>query len=166
MVQGTRQMSLLFLSPVCVPLLCIVYGHSNIQDSMHVQQPQSDFTTIQSCVDTLSEPGDECVIPRGHYHEHVIITNKHGTPDKPLIIRGNDDEYPIIDGTVQLRARGGWVRVNSGAYKVVIDEDIWQLFIDGEMMTNARWPNALWSNKTTGENHLRSLHEASWWTMG
>jgi len=40
------------------------------------------------------------------------------------------------------------VKHDSGAYKAVIYEDIWQLFIDGQMMTNARWPNALWSDKT------------------
>lgn len=27
------------------------------------------------------------------------------------------------------------------------DQDVWQLFLDGEMMTNARWSNALWSDK-------------------
>lgn len=96
----------------------------------------------------LSEPGNECVIPGGRYHEHVTITNKHGTPDKPIIIRGIDDEYLIIDGTVQINPKGGWVKDDSGAYKAIIDEDVWQLFIDGEMMTNARWPNVLWSDKT------------------
>lgn len=30
----------------------------------------------------------------------------------------------------------------------MIEQDVWQLFVDGEMMTNARWPNALWSDKT------------------
>ena len=99
-------------------------------------------------MDKISNPGDECVIPKGRYHEHVTLTNKHGTPDKPIVIRGLGDEYPVIDGTIQLRPKGGWVKDKSGAYKAVIDQDIWQLFIDGEMMTNARWPNALWSSKT------------------
>ena len=33
-----------------------------------------------------------------------------------------------------------------------IDQDIWQLFVDGKMMTNARWPNALWSDYTVFNN--------------
>ena len=32
---------------------------------------------------------------------------------------------------------------------------VWQLFVDGEMMTNARWPNARWSDK--------SVFDASLW---
>ena len=149
MVHATRQTSLLFVVLVGLSLLGSAYGRSSIHDDgILVQQPGSSFTTIQSCVDMLREPGDECVIPGGRYHEHVTITNKHGTPDKPIIIRGIDNEYPIIDGTVQINPKGGWVKDDSGAYKAVIDEDIWQLFIDGEMMTNARWPNALWSDKT------------------
>lgn len=111
--------------------------------------------TIQSCVDQLTAPGDECVIPGGRHLERVTVTNKHGTPEKPIIIRGILDEYPIIDGTVQLKPKGEWVKDDSGAFKAVIDQDIWQLFIDGEMMTNARWSNALWSNKT--------VFNASYW---
>ena len=30
----------------------------------------------------------------------------------------------------------------------MIAQDVSQLFIDGEMMTNARWPNSLWSDKS------------------
>lgn len=149
MVQATMQISLLFVALLGFSLLGSAYGRSSIHgDGILVQQPGSSSTTIQSCVDMLSEPGNECVIPGGPYHEHVTITNKHGTPDKPIIIRGIDDEYLIIDGTVQINPKGGWVKDDSGAYKAIIDEDVWQLFIDGEMMTNARWPNVLWSDKT------------------
>lgn len=132
-----------FIVLVCLSSLDNVDGNS-----VNVQQRPPPFTSIQSCIDKLNDPGDECVIPGGRYHEHVTINNKHGTPDKPIIIRGLEDDYPIIDGTVQLKPKGGWVRDDSGAYKAVIDQDIWQLFVDGQMMTNARWPNALWSDKT------------------
>ena len=33
-------------------------------------------------------------------------------------------------------------------YTAKIEQDIWQLFVDDEMMTNARWPNGLWSDRT------------------
>ena len=36
-----------------------------------------------------------------------------------------------------------------------IDQDVWQLFVDGEMMTNARWPNALWSDKKSDKSSKR-----------
>ena len=102
--------------------------------------------TIQECIDNLQKPGDECVIKPGSYHENVTITGKHGTRDNPIIIRGDPSGKTKVDGTIPLNP-ANWVKFANGAYKAVIKQDIWQLFIDGEMMTNARWPNALRSDK-------------------
>ena len=44
----------------------------------------------------------------------------------------------------------------------MIEQDIWQLFVDDEMMTNARWPNALWSDKTVFlSTHWAKSHKTS-----
>lgn len=150
MARSTSQNSLLCFFCVSSLFIGCTRGGSSAFSTI-----RSKFTTIQLCVDQLTAPGDECVIPGGRYLERVTVTNKHGTPEKPIIIRGILDEYPIIDGTVQLKSKEGWVKDDSGAFKAVIDHDMWQLFIDGEMMTNARWPNALWSNKT--------VFNASYW---
>ena len=116
----------------------------------YVKGPQD---SIQDCVDSLTEPGDECVIQPGVYHEHVTIKNKHGREGSPIVIRGHSQEETKLDGTVPVKPKDGkWVKMSNGAYKAVIDQDIWQLFIDGEMMTNARWPNSLWSDKTIFDN--------------
>ena len=56
------------------------------------------FATIQECVDALLEPGDECRIRAGRYHENVSIHGKYGSDDKPIIIGGYNNEQPIIDG--------------------------------------------------------------------
>lgn len=108
MVQAKIQTSLLFLIFSSLPLLCTVYCLN--QGDSYLQSYHPSFTTIQSCVDKLRRPGDECVIPGGRYHEHVTVTDKHGTPEKPLVVRGNGDEYPIIDGTLQIKPKGGWVK--------------------------------------------------------
>ena len=105
------------------------------------------FLTIQTCVDALNAPGDECHIRAGRYHEEVQISGKTGSPEKPIIIRGYKDEIPIIDGTVLLNPKR-WRKNRAGTYIGVLQRDIWQLFVDDVMMTNARWPNALWSDKT------------------
>ena len=112
------------------------------------------FQTIQACVDALQTPGDECHIAPGRYHENVEISNKHGTPNKPFVIRGTGDALPVIDGTVPL-SPSTWSRYKDGIFKATIRESISQLFVDGIMMTNARWPNALWSDKT--------VFNASYW---
>jgi len=102
MVQVASQSLVKFIILVCLSSLNNVDGNS-----VNVQQRPPPFTSIQSCIDKLNEPGDECVIPGGRYHELVIVNNKHGTPNKPIIIRGLEDDYPIIDGTVQLKPKEG-----------------------------------------------------------
>ena len=109
------------------------------------------FATITKCIKTLNRPGDECHIRQGRYHEPQFqISGKKGTLSQPIIIRGYGEEIPVIDGTIPVIPRGksSWKRGKDGIYSAKIERDIWQLFVDGEMMTNARWPNALWSDKT------------------
>ena len=130
-----------------------VDGHAG-DDTNDGSSLASAFATIKTCIDALASPGDECLIRRGRYHHpEFTISGKTGTADSPIIIRGYDDEIPIIDGTIPLTPKagtGGWAHdTTTGIYSAEIeDKDIWQLFVDGEMMTNARWPNALWSTKT------------------
>ncbi|KAL9965294.1 hypothetical protein ACROYT_G029071 [Oculina patagonica] len=117
----------------------------------------SAFATIRACVDALTSPGDECQIRKGHYHEAgFVISGKQGTSSQPIIIRGYQDEVPVIDGTIPLTPAAGWVVDTNRIYSAVIDQNIWQLFVRKgkkmEMMTNARWPNALWSDKSVFSN--------------
>ena len=122
-------------------------------DSYNGTTIASAFATIKACTDVLASPGDECHVRRGSYHQRKFqISNKTGTADRPIIIRGYDNEIPTINGTILLTPKAGtsgWVlNMTTGIYSAQIDKDIWQLFVGGEMMTNARWPNALWSDKT------------------
>ena len=107
-----------------------------------------DFTSLQSCVDATSS-GDSCLVRKGHYHEVVELTNKEN-----IEIKGYQDERPVLDGTIVLNpinSNGMWImedRVCSGE----IAQDVFQLFLNNEMMTNARWPNALWADKSVFNN--------------
>ena len=136
------------------PLLVLnIVAIVTVQVSAKVFYINSPEDKIQDCVDNLKEPGDECLIKPGSYHEHVTITSKHGSEGNPIIIRGAPDAETKLDGTVALKpVTGKWEKMPNGAYKAVIAQDIWQLFIDGEMMTNARWPNSLWSDKSIFDN--------------
>ena len=140
---------LLFLS---VTLTAQVLGKViYVSENQETVGDKNTVGTIQECIDSLTAPGDECVILPGTYHESVTIANKHGTKESPIIIRGTRDNVTKLDGTVRL-APEKWEEMPNGAYKGVIDQDITQLFIDEEMMTNARWPNSLWSDKTIFES--------------
>ena len=94
-----------------------------------------------------ASPGDSCLIHEGRYHEEITINGKQN-----ITIKGYQDERPIIDGSVVLNPLGNngvwrfnkWKGICGGRIK----QDVFQLFLDGEMMTNARWPNALWKDKS------------------
>ena len=139
------------MSILIIQVTAKVFSVGSVPDSVK----RSSFTrfydktlgTIQACVDNLQKPGDECVIQPGRYHENVTIMNKHGTKEDPIIIRGDPSGTTTVDGTIPLNPTK-WEKFAKGAYKTVLKQHIWQLFIDGEMMTNARWPNALWSDKS------------------
>ena len=95
--------------------------------------------------------GDSCLVKAGRYHEEVEIKNKND-----ITIMGYGNERPIIDGTVILTnsQNGGKWKMNTktGVCSGKINSDVFQLFLDNDMMTNARWPNALWSDKTSFSN--------------
>ena len=101
------------------------------------------FKTVQKCVDT-AQPLASCFLRRGRYHESIKISQKAN-----LIIAGYRNERPIIDGSVVLTPKeGAWSMDATGVCSATIDTDVYQLFLDEDMMTNARWPNALWTEKT------------------
>jgi hypothetical protein len=100
------------------------------------------------------------LVREGRYHEVITINGKNN-----LTIKGFQDERPTIDGTVDLQNLendGVWQRLNNGVCIGRIGHEVFQLFLNGEMMTNARWPNALWSDKTVFQNqYWAHSHEDS-----
>ena len=59
--------------------------------------------------------GDECQLRAGRYHEEVKIDGLHGTQTAPFIIRGYQDEVPVIDGTVIIKPVTSWKPMKSGS---------------------------------------------------
>ncbi|CAL4155817.1 unnamed protein product, partial [Meganyctiphanes norvegica] len=112
------------------------------------------FRTIQCCIEKLklSEPGDECRIRSGRYHEVVDTSGLKGTHDKPFIIGGYGDERPIWDGTVPIQPESWSFNETTGICSASIQDDIFALLLDDDLLTPARWPNALWSDKTIFNN--------------
>ena len=121
------------------------------------------FDNINSCVKALENAGDECQIRKGTYREEIDVSGLEGTADEPIVIRGYGEERPTLDGTVDIAPESGKWQKNGDIYFGKISHVIWQLFFDDLMMTNARWPNANWSDKTLfdGRNHWAKTSEDS-----
>jgi fibronectin type 3 domain-containing protein len=97
------------------------------------------FATIQKGVDMLSA-GDTLYIRGGTYHEQVKLVALTGTSANRITIRDCNNETVTLDGTEEITS--SWSQHSGNIYKTTLNKDIWQLFVDGRMMTPARWPNA------------------------
>jgi hypothetical protein len=108
----------------------------------------SPLRTIQQAANRL-KPGDTCVIHSGTYRESVNIQCS-GTATAPIRFEAAVGEKPVIDGTDLLDLK--WVKYRGGIYSAHTTASFRQLFYDGRMMFEARWPNIsslddLWSEK-------------------
>ena len=107
--------------------------------------------SLAACVAALSKPGDECRLASGTYHAEpaVAVPPLVGTAESPIVIGAAPGATVLIDGTTPL-AVSTWTKNGSawtGTLAAGATEPT-QLWLDGEMMTPARWPNALWSDRS------------------
>ena len=102
---------------------------------------QKPWRHVQKAV-TVLNPGDTCMIREGHYSEEVSISGLKGTMDKPIVFRSYPGETVIFDGTAPIQSE--WEIYKDDIFVTTVNKDVWQLFVDGEMQINARWPNAFW----------------------
>ena len=81
-------LSIVFQYPVQGYIVDSVNGNDNNAGET-VNDP---FKTIAKCVEALTNPGDECQIRDGYYHEVVTISGLQGTKDAPFKIVGYQEE--------------------------------------------------------------------------
>lgn len=96
---------------------------------------------VQRAVSEL-KPGDVCTIRGGVYREEIVVKGLKGTAVNPITFRAYPGENVIFDGTFAIK--GSWTVFKDDIYSIKLESDIWQLFVNGEMQINARWPNAFW----------------------
>lgn len=98
---------------------------------------ENPFLTIQKAAD-LMRPGDTCTVRGGSYREAVTIRHS-GTEGKPIRFVAAKGERAIFDGTDLIASR--WTHYKGAIYCTRIDGPIEQVFVDGVMQIEARWPN-------------------------
>ena len=70
------------------------------------------------------------------------------------MIRGYEEERPIWDGSVPIQPQEWDFDEITGICSAQLDEEtiIFALLLDDQLLTPARWPNALWEDKTVFNN--------------
>lgn len=96
------------------------------------------FLTIQKAA-TVMVAGDVCYIRGGTYRETVTPTNS-GAAGYPIVFMPYAGETVIVSGADVLNPT--WSTYSGSIYQATTTNVFRQLFVDGNMMNEARWPNA------------------------
>ena len=89
-------LSIAYLYPAEGYIVDAVNGNDN-NDGETINDP---FKTITRCVEALKNPGDECQVRSGNYHEMVTVSGLEGTLEAPIKIVGYEDERLSRGGPV------------------------------------------------------------------
>lgn len=98
------------------------------------------FRTVQQAAD-VAYGGDTVEIRAGTYRE--TVTPRHsGSSSAPIVFEAYNGESVTISGADPI---GGWTNTGGGIWKAAMPVDLGegnnQLFVDGRMINEARWPN-------------------------
>jgi Right handed beta helix region len=126
---------------------------------------ESPFRSIQYALDKL-RLGDICYVREGIYKESIVI-HTSGSESNLIQLKAYNNESVILDGTEKVF--GNWSIYKDHIYKISAPPGIEQLFVDDEMMIEARWPNMTihqifnrdcWAKTDHGSTHGKVICDA------
>ena len=115
---------------------------------------QEPSRNIQRFAD-IAQPGDICLVREGTYRETVQPKNGGRTGD-PIRYVAYPGEKITISGTEAITS--SWSVYQGSIYQTKVDRDVEQLFMDGKMMIEARWPNTNMAASTGDPGTSRKRH--------
>ena len=95
------------------------------------------FRSIQAAADRMVA-GDTCFLRGGIYRETVRPKNS-GRRGQPIRFIAYPGEVVVLSGTEPIK--GQWSVYRGSIWKTAVHKVFVQLFVDGRMMIEARWPN-------------------------
>ena len=103
------------------------------------------FRTIQRAAN-VAQPGDSVLVRQGTYRE-TVKPARSGTSSGRITFKPYNGETVTVSGADPV---GGWSRHSGDVFKARLPWDLGfgrnQVFVDGRMMIEARWPNTSISN--------------------
>ena len=116
----------------------IYYVSKSGSDSNAGTSTNLSFLTIQKSASVMNA-GDTCYILSGTYRETVTPAHS-GTAGSPITFAAYPGAIPIVSGADVLNLT--WSVYSNSIYQASTAASFRQLFVDGVMMNEARWPNA------------------------
>ena len=143
-------------------------GPPSMHEPHSMASKKAIYDKIQSCIDSITQAGDECRIADGIYQlggmPPFLVSGKHGTDKKPVVIAAEPNANVQFMGTSPVKVASAWSKDEStGAWSAKVLEPsggIAQLFDGNTMYTPARWPDAFWHDKSMflGPEHWAHLN--------
>ncbi len=139
-------------------IIYYVAKNGNDQNPGSKEQP---FLTIQKYAE-IAQPGDVVLVREGTYRETIQPKNGGRTGD-PIRYAVYPGEKVTISGTEIIDVE--WKKFKGPIYQARVDlENVEQLFVDGEMMIEARWPNMtfeqIWERDSWAKSDKGSAYES------
>ena len=130
-------------------LLCVVFAFSGSAgaktyyvsavsgDDANAGSREAPFASMSKAAE-IAEAGDTCRVMPGIYRE-TVRPARSGKDGRPITFRADSGEPVLVSGTEVVT---GWERWKGDIYRAEVKHDISQVFVDGKMVLEARWPNA------------------------
>ena len=119
------------------------YVSTTGSDSNSGSSLTSPFLTIQRAA-SVAQAGDNVYVRGGTYRETVTIANS-GTASAPIAFQPYNNEPVTISG-LDVLPSGGWSTYSGSTYQSTLSGGASQLFVGGQMMTEARSANSGYTN--------------------
>ena len=120
------------------------------------------FRTIQHAIDN-AEPGDVISIRGGTYRERLRIENLNGREDAPITFENYQNEDVVLTGAEPITT--DWEPHDDNIWKTNLNFDVSQLYLDGQMLTAARWPNITKEWDRLDDSDRRDATPGSYWDI-
>lgn len=113
---------------------------NDIYSAVQAQNPSTPWASL-AVLDTLTlQAGDSVLFETGETFVGEIVVPASGTNQDPIVYASYGNlSKPVISGCTPVN--GTWTNDGGGQYHIDIAEPVHQLFLDGEPMTLARYPN-------------------------
>ena len=120
------------------------------------------FRTIQNAIDN-AKPGDVVSIRGGTYRERLRIQDLNGREDARITFENYQNEEVVLTGAEPITT--SWEQHDSNIWKTSLNFDISQLYLDGQMLTAARWPNITKEWDRFDDSDRRNATPDSYWDI-
>ena len=122
------------------------------------------FRTVQQCASVV-QAGESCTLRAGTYREEVKPAHS-GSPGSPIVFKPYPGDRVTLSGADGVE---GWQQHEGDIYKAPVDWDLGvgnnQVFVGGQMMTEARWPNTELDPSRPRKARVIAAEEGNGWLL-